>query len=48
MAIKTIEEQLTFLEKDTLDDANDVDMSVYRFERFSDSRNKYIFVKRQR
>lgn len=35
-----------FLECKTVEDANAVDMDQYRFERFSDSRNAYIFVKR--
>jgi len=36
-----------FLEVADLEIANNVDLSVYRFERFSDKRNVYIFVKRK-
>ena len=37
-----------FVECQTVDDANNLDLTVYRFERFSDSRGVYIFVRRAR
>lgn len=37
-----------FIEATTVDEANSVDLSVYRFERFSDTRGVYIFVRRAR
>lgn len=37
-----------FIEAKTVDEANAVDKTVYRLERFSESRNCYIFVKRTR
>lgn len=37
-----------FLEAKTVEEANAVDKTVYRLERFSESRNCYIFVKRSR
>jgi len=36
-----------FREEKSVDAANLVDMSIYRFEGFSNSRDKYIFVKRR-
>lgn len=39
--------KVNFLELDSVDQANSVDLSVYRFERFSETRNKYLFVKRK-
>ncbi len=32
----------------TVDEANALDKTIYRLERFSESRNCYIFVKRSR
>lgn len=37
---------INFLEIESVEDANRVDMNKYRFERFSESRNRYLFVKR--
>lgn len=36
-----------FLELDTIEQVNKVDMRIYTFLRFSDSRSKYIFKKRR-
>jgi len=36
-----------FLEVKDLNEANEVNMEVFRFERFSESRDRYIFVKRR-
>lgn len=38
----------SILEVRSVEEANAVDLSVYRLERFSESRNCYIFVKRVR
>ena len=35
------------MEKKTVEDANKVDTDIYRFERFSESRDCYIFVRRR-
>jgi hypothetical protein len=35
-----------FLEIESLENANAVDLSIYSFVKFSDSRNSYIFKKR--
>lgn len=40
--------QPDFIEAKSIEEANAVDKSVYRLERFSESRNCYIFVKRTR
>lgn len=37
-----------FIEVKTVEEANDIDKTVYRLERFSETRNRYIFVKRTR
>ena len=39
--------KMNFLEIELLEDANNVNLEVYRFERFSETRNKYLFVKRR-
>jgi len=36
-----------FLERKTVEEANAVNQDVYRFERFSESRDCYIFVRRR-
>lgn len=36
-----------FIEVSNIDDANTVDMDVFRFERFSDTKGAYIFVRRR-
>jgi hypothetical protein len=42
------EEQMpTFLEVSDTDKANKVDLTVYRLERFSDTKNAWIFAKRR-
>lgn len=40
--------QPDFIEARTVEEANAVDKNVYRLERFSESRQAYIFVKRSR
>lgn len=47
MVQQLVREQISFLEIPTVEEANKVDMKVYRFERFSESRG-YIFAKRVR
>ena len=37
---------MNFLELETAEEANKVDMNKYRFERFSEKRGMYLFVKR--
>jgi len=38
-----------FIEKDNVDDANEVDLKLYRWsERMSSKTGKYVFVLRQR
>ena len=37
-----------FVEARTVEEANQVDKNIYRLERFSESRQVYIFVKRSR
>lgn len=41
-----MKEAKNFLEMETLEGANQVDMDMYRFERYSETRG-YIFVKRR-
>ena len=36
-----------FIEVGTADEANRIDLTQYRFERYSDTRGVYIFVKRR-
>lgn len=36
------------IEAKTVEDADSVDLEYYRFERYSESKAAYIFVKRQR
>lgn len=36
-----------FLGVDTVEEANGIDMTKYRFERYSDTLKQFIFVKRQ-
>jgi hypothetical protein len=40
-------EQQMFLEVSDTDKANRVDMTVYRLERFSDTKNAWLFVRRR-
>lgn len=40
--------EVNFLELESVDDANKVDLEVYSFHKFSDTRDKYIFSKRMR
>lgn len=35
-----------FVECKTVEEANNMDMATYRFERFSESRDAYIFIAR--
>lgn len=37
-----------FREVETVEQANDIDLDVYTFVKFAESRDKYIFKKRQR
>ena len=39
-------ENPNFIEAQTIEEANAVNLSIYRFERFSDTKAVYIFVKR--
>lgn len=39
---------LNFLECSSVEDANLVDLSVYRFERYSEGRGAWLFVARRR
>lgn len=41
-------EKKNFLEIKTVEEANDVDLDVYTFVKFSEMRNRYIFKKRAR
>ena len=43
----TTKDNPNFLEISNVNDANIVDISVYRFERYSDKKDAYIFVKRK-
>ena len=43
-----METKSNFLERETVEEANAVDLSVYSFVKFSDTRNCYIFKKRAR
>ena len=43
-----METKLNFLEKETVEEANAVDLNIYSFVKFSDTRNVYIFKKRAR
>ena len=36
-----------FMECKTAEEANKVDLSIYRFERYSETKGVYIFVKRR-
>jgi hypothetical protein len=36
-----------FLEVEKVEDANEVDLSIYTFHKFSDKRDRYLFKKRQ-
>jgi len=38
---------MNFIECDTVDDANKLDLDLYSFIRFSESRQKYIFKIRE-
>lgn len=38
----------TFLECRTVEEANAVDLTEYRFERYSESRDRYLFVRRRK
>jgi len=40
-------EKPTFVEEGDTDKANRIDLSIYRLERFSDTKNAWIFVKRR-
>jgi len=37
-----------FIECETVEEANTVNLEIYRFERYSDTKGRYIFVVRQR
>ena len=39
--------EANFIECGSVEDANRVDLGVYRLERFSESKGVYIFVKRR-
>ena len=39
--------EVNFVECSSVEDANRVDLSVYRLERFSETKGVYIFVKRR-
>lgn len=45
--IKEVDNLPMFVERDNVEDANKVNMKIYRFERYSQSRDVYIFVKRK-
>jgi len=36
-----------FIEAKTVEEANRIDLKVYRFEAFSETRGVYIFIKRR-
>ena len=38
----------SFVEAKTIEQANSVNLDIYRFERFSESKGVYIFVRRRR
>jgi len=38
--------KINFMEIELVEDANKVNLELFRFERFSESRNKYLFVRR--
>lgn len=40
-------EKPNFIEVETVEEANAIDLSEYYFDHFSDSRNRYIFAKRR-
>jgi len=37
-----------FIEVETEQEANSINMNIYRFETFSETKGKYIFIKRAR
>ena len=37
-----------FIEVETQQEANSINMNIYRFETFSETKGKYIFIKRAR
>jgi len=37
-----------FIEVETEQEANAINMNIYRFETFSETKSKYIFIKRAR
>jgi len=43
-----METKPNFLERETVEEANAVDLNIYSFVKFSDTRNCYIFRKRTR
>lgn len=45
---KKISAMPNFIEARTVEEANDVDLEHYTLLRFSDSRNRYIFKRRQK
>ena len=44
--LDVIKDKSTFLEITDVYDANKVDMKIYKLLRFSEKRNRYIFMKR--
>jgi len=36
-----------FIEASTVEEANAVDLTIYRFERYSETKGAYIFIKRR-
>ena len=42
-----MDRDVNFLECDSVAEANAVDLSLYRFECYSESRGVYIFIKRR-
>ena len=42
-----MKEEPNFVECKSADEANDVNLDIYRFERYSETRDVYIFVKRR-
>jgi len=43
-----MENKPNFLERETIEEANAVDLNIYSFVKFSDTRNVYIFKRRAR
>lgn len=37
---------VNFIEVESVDEANRIDLNVYRFDRYSETKNRYIFVRR--